>query len=50
MRLVSVSGKLVGHDATVTTEFLRDNNLSDEEISSWSESLAEGASRDGAGR
>ncbi len=42
---LQVEGKLVGHDATVTTEFIRDNSLSDDDLMLWAECLEANALR-----
>lgn len=40
-----VAGKLSGHSATVTTEFIRDSSLSDDDLMLWAECLAADAQR-----
>ena len=40
-----IVGKLVDHDAAVTTQFERVNDLSDSEFAFWVERLAEGANQ-----
>jgi hypothetical protein len=40
-----VAAKLVGHEATVSTEFVRDNKLSDDDLMLWAECLAVEAQR-----
>ncbi|MEX0712008.1 MAG: Hsp70 family protein [Pirellulales bacterium] len=42
---LQVAAKLVGHEATVTTEFVRDNKLSDDDLMLWAECLAVEAQR-----
>lgn len=42
---LTVSAKLVGHEAKVTTDFLRDNSLSDDDLMLWGECLAAEARR-----
>ncbi|MGH7136149.1 MAG: Hsp70 family protein [Pirellulales bacterium] len=42
---LNVSAKLVGHEAKVTTEFVRDNSLSDGDLMLWGECLAAEAKR-----
>ncbi len=37
---LQVMASLVGHDAKVTTEFIRDNSLSDDDLMLWAECLA----------
>ena len=42
---LTVTAKLVGHEAKVTTDFLRDNSLSDDDLMLWGECLAAEARR-----
>jgi molecular chaperone DnaK len=42
---LEVSGKLTGHEAAVTTEFIRDSSLSDDDLMLWAECLADEAAR-----
>lgn len=42
---LQVAAKLVGHEAKVTTEFVRDNSLSDDDLMLWGECLAAEAKR-----
>jgi len=44
---LQVSGNLVGHESAVTTEFVRDNSLSDDDLMLWGESLAAESARQG---
>lgn len=37
---LQVSAKLVGHEARVTTEFIRDNSLSDDDLMLWGQRLS----------
>lgn len=36
---LQVAGKLVGHDSSVTVDFVRDNSLSDDDLMLWAECL-----------
>jgi molecular chaperone DnaK len=42
---LQVAAKLVGHEAKVTTEFLRDNSLSDDDLMLWGQCLSAEAMR-----
>ncbi|MGE0609127.1 MAG: Hsp70 family protein [Pirellulales bacterium] len=42
---LEVSAQLSGHDAVVTTEFVRDNSLTDDDLMLWAESLEREAER-----
>lgn len=42
---LTVEAKLTGHNAAVTTEFIRDNSLSDDDLMLWAERLAQDAVR-----
>lgn len=42
---LQVAARLVGHEAKVTTEFVRDNSLSDDDLMLWAECLAGEAQR-----
>jgi molecular chaperone DnaK len=42
---LTVAAKLVGHEAKVTTDFVRDNSLSDDDLMLWGECLAAEARR-----
>lgn len=42
---LQVAARLVGHEAKVTTQFVRDNSLSDDDLMLWAECLASEAQR-----
>ncbi|HET6879302.1 MAG TPA: hypothetical protein VFI31_04075, partial [Pirellulales bacterium] len=42
---LQVAAKLVGHEAQVTTEFIRDNSLSDDDLMLWGQCLSAEAMR-----
>jgi molecular chaperone DnaK len=42
---LQVAARLVGHGAQVTTEFVRDNSLDDDDLMLWAECLAGEAKR-----
>jgi molecular chaperone DnaK len=45
---LTVGGKLSGHESVVTTEFVRDNSLSDDDLMLWAESLEKEARHPGS--
>jgi molecular chaperone DnaK len=44
---LTVKGKLSGHETVVTTEFIRDNSLSDDDLMLWAENLEKEAQQQG---
>lgn len=44
---LTVNARLVGHEAKVTTEFLRNNSLADDDLMLWAECLSAEAARSG---
>lgn len=46
---LQVSAKLVGHEAAVTTDFVRDNSLTDDDLMLWAECLEAEAKRQDGG-